>query len=89
MAREVELNRFEALYEAYEPAALELNKDAAQVCLAISDRKVKLMGLEPPKAATTNLGPTVHLNFNFNGAAGDLPPSAAPGRVIDAEVLHD
>ena len=83
MAREVELDRFEQLYEAYEPAALNLNKDAAQMCLAIHDRKSKLLGLEAPKAQQAPSGPTVTFNLNFGGANSHLPDPSDRAVVIE------
>ena len=83
MAREVELDRCEQLYEAYEESALKLNKDAAQMCLAIHDRKSKLLGLEAPKAQQAPSGPQVTLNFNFGGEASGQSHASERATIIE------
>ena len=92
MAREVELDTFDKLTEAYIEPAIGLNKDAAMVILAIHDRRSKLMGLEPQKKQQ-QLGPQVTLNLSFGGmpsvglGEAGAPTSNPASPIIEGELV--
>src|SRR5688500_5306118 len=50
--RHIELERLEQLHQSYWSAAIEGDRDAASMILKITDRRIRLLGLEKESANT-------------------------------------